>query len=327
MLRLTRPIESDTSKRTPQNGDGALVRNRTLRRIWVARPFYLMLLPGLVWYIVFRYLPMGGLMLAFKDYDFSRGIFGSPWADPWFKHFMLFFNSPYFEQLLTNTLLISLYKIFFGMVPPLLLAILLNEVRAEWYKRGIQTLSYMPHFLSWVIIYGILLALLSETTGLVNRWIVQLGGQPVPFLTSTDTFRSVLVGSDIWQNVGWAAIIYLAAITSIDPTLYEAARVDGASRLRLIWHITLPGVQPVFVLLLILRLGQILDAGFEQVYILYNPQVYAVADIIDTWVFRTGLQQLNFSLATAVGLFKSVIGLFMVLTANRVAQRWGGGMW
>jgi len=286
-----------------------------------------MLLPGLIWYLVFRYLPMGGIMLAFKNYDFSAGILGSPLANPWHQHFLTFFNSPYFGQLLTNTLTISIYKIAFGMLPPLILAILLNECRVLWFRRSIQTLSYMPHFLSWVIIYGILLALFSQTTGLVNRWVVESGGRAIPFLTSTHTFRSVLVVSDIWQNVGWGAIIYLAAITGIDPTLYEAARMDGASRLRLIWHITLPSIQSVFVLLLILQLGHILDAGFEQIYILYNPQVYEVADILDTWVFRTGLQQLNFSLATAVGLFKSAIGLVLVLAANRIAQRWGSSLW
>jgi len=326
MLRLTRLLDAKAEDVAPAPA-APLIRNRTFRRIWVARPFYLMLLPGLIWYLIFRYLPMGGLVLAFKNYDFSAGILGSPWANPWYRHFQIFFNSPYFEQILGNTLIISAYKIFFGMIPPLLLAILLNEARTYWYRRSIQTLSYMPHFLSWVIIYGILVALFSETTGLVNRWLVGAGGTAVPFLTSPSTFRAVLVGSDVWQNAGWAAIIYLAAITAIDPTLYEAARVDGASRLRLIWHITLPGIRNVFVLLLILRLGQILDAGFEQVYILYNPQVYAVADIIDTWVFRTGLEQLNFSLATAVGLFKSVIGLMLVLSANRIAQRWGGGLW
>ena len=327
MLRLTRLLEVKAQSPARTRKSAPLMRSRTLRRVWMARSFYLMLLPGLIWYLIFRYLPMAGLILAFKDYDFTAGILGSPWADPWYRHFMLFFNSPYFEQLLWNTLLISGYKIFFGMIPPLVLAILLSEARVMWFRRTIQTLSYMPHFLSWVIIYGILLALFSETTGLVNRWIVSFGGTAVPFLTSTSTFRSVLVASDIWQNAGWGAIIYLAAITGIDPTLYEAARVDGANRLRLIWHITLPGVRHVFVLLLILRLGQILDAGFEQVYILYNPQVYAVGDIIDTWVFRTGLEQLNFSLATAVGLFKSAIGFVLVLTANRIAQRWGGGLW
>jgi putative aldouronate transport system permease protein len=327
MLRLTRLLDAKTGGAAPRQAAAPFIRNRTFRRIWVARAFYLMLLPGLIWYLIFRYLPMGGLILAFKDYDFNSGILGSPWADPWYRHFQLFFNSPYFKQILGNTLIISAYKIFFGMIPPLLLAILLNEARTYWYRRSIQTLSYMPHFLSWVIIYGILVALFSETTGLVNRWLVGAGGTAVPFLTSPSTFRAVLVASDVWQNAGWAAIIYLAAITAIDPTLYEAARVDGASRLRLIWHITLPGIRNVFVLLLILRLGQVLDAGFEQVYILYNPQVYAVADIIDTWVFRTGLEQLNFSLATAVGLFKSVIGLMLVLSANRIAQRWGGGLW
>ena len=190
-----------------------------------------------------------------------------------------------------------------------------------------QTLTYMPHFLSWVIIYGILLAFLSQNGGLINRWIVEAGGESIPFLTSPQYFRSLLVGSEVWQNLGWGAIIYLAAIASIDPTLYEAARVDGASRLRMIWHITLPGIRNVIILLFILKLGHILDAGFDQIYILYNVQVYPVADILDTWVYRTGLQQLNFSLASAVGLFKSLTGLFLVLAANKIAQRWGEGIW
>ena len=296
-------------------------------RMWKFRALYLMLVPGLVWYVIYRYLPMYGVIIAFKDYNPFDGILGSPWADPWYKHFRAFYNSPYFSQTLTNTLLISLYKLVFGMAPALLLALLLNECRIGWFRRWVQTLSYMPHFLSWVIIYGILLALLSQNSGLFNRWIVEAGGRPVPFLTSPDRFRSILVLSDIWQNLGWGAIIYLAAIAGIDPTLYEAARVDGASRMRLIWHITLPGIRNVFILLLILRIGHILDAGFEQIYILYNPQVYRVADILDTWVFRTGLEQQNFSLAAAVGLFKSVLGMVLVIGSNRLARRWGGGIW
>ena len=306
-----------------RSGQGAGVATR----LWKFRALYLMLLPGLIYYAIYRYLPMYGVIIAFKDYNFFDGMLGSPWADPWYKHFQAFFNSPYFSQLLTNTLLISLYKLVFGMVPPLLLALLINECRISWFRRWVQTLSYMPHFLSWVIIYGILLALLSQNSGLFNRWIVEAGGSPVPFLTSPDRFRSILVLSDIWQNLGWGAIIYLAAIAGIDPTLYEAARVDGASRLRLIWHISLPGIRNVFILLLILRIGHILDAGFEQIYILYNPQVYRVADILDTWVFRTGLEQQNFSLAAAVGLFKSVLGMVLVIGSNRLARRWGGGIW
>ena len=185
----------------------------------------------------------------------------------------------------------------------------------------------MPHFLSWVIIFGILLTLFSQNGGLLNRWIVEAGGSSIPFLTSTDYFRSILVGSEVWQNLGWGAIIYIAAMAGIDPTLYEAAKVDGAGRLRMIWHITLPGIRSIIILLFILKLGHLLDAGFDQIYILYNIQVYPVADILDTWVYRTGLQQLNFSLASAVGLFKSVIGLILVLGANRLAKKWGEGIW
>jgi putative aldouronate transport system permease protein len=301
---------------------------RTLgRQIGKYRAYYLMLLPGIIYYAVYKYLPIYGIVIAFKDYDMLAGIANSPWADPWYKHFQAFYESPYFSQLLVNTVLISLYKLVFGMFPPIALAVLLNECRVDWFKRWVQTLSYMPHFLSWVIIYGILIVLLSQDSGIVNQLIAEFGGNPIPFLTSTEWFRSVLVGSEIWQNLGWGAIIYLAAMAGIDPTLYEAARVDGASRLRMIWHITLPGIRNVIVLLLILRLGQMMDAGFDQIYILYNIHVYPVADILDTWVFRTGLEQWNFSLAAAVGLFKSVIGLLLVLGSNSLAKKWGEGIW
>lgn len=300
---------------------------RMWRTIWKFRAFYVMLLPGVIWFAIYKYLPMYGVIIAFKDYNILEGMLKSPWADPWYKHFQTFFQSPYFSQLLTNTFLISFYKLIFGMAPSILLALLLNECRVSWFKRWVQTLSYMPHFLSWVIVYGILLAFLSQSTGLFNRWLTELGMDAIPFLTSTDWFRSILVGSDIWHDLGWGAIIYLAAIAGIDPTLYEAARVDGASRLRMIWHITLPGIRNVIILLLILRLGHMLDAGFEQIYILYNIQVYPVADIIDTWVFRTGLEQMNFSMAATVGLFKSVIGLVLVLGSNKLANKWGEGIW
>lgn len=297
------------------------------KKVWGYRAFYLMLLPGVVYYIVYKYLPIYGLIIAFKDYDILAGIMDSPWADPWYKHFQMFVDSPYFTQLLTNTILISVYKIIFGMVPPIILALLLNECRVKWFKSLVQTLSYMPHFFSWVIIYGILIALLSQDSGVFNRLITEAGGDPIPFLSSTEWFRTILVSSEIWQNLGWGAIIYLAAMASIDPTLYEAAKVDGASRVRMIWHITIPGIRNVIILLLILRLGQVMDAGFDQIYILYNVHVYPVADILDTWVFRTGLEQWNFSLAAAVGLFKSLIGLVLVFGSNALARRWGEGIW
>ncbi|WP_375790250.1 ABC transporter permease [Paenibacillus agricola] len=287
----------------------------------------MMLLPGVIYYILFRYVPMYGVIIAFKDFNLLEGIVSSPWADPWYKHFQIFFNSPYFVQLMVNTSLISFYKLIFGMIPPIMMALMLNECRVRWLKTLIQTLTYMPHFLSWVIIYGILISLFSQSSGLFNRWIQESGGTSIGFMTSLDYFRSILVGSEIWKDLGWGAIIYLASMTAIDPTLYEAARVDGAGRLRMIWHITLPGIRNVIILLFILKLGHIMDAGFDQIYILYNIQVYQVADILDTWVFRTGLQQLNFSLGAAVGLFKSAIGLVLVLGANHLSKKWGDGIW
>ncbi|WP_231571185.1 ABC transporter permease [Gordoniibacillus kamchatkensis] len=300
---------------------------KAIKSIRRYQALYLMLLPGLAYYAVYRYAPMWGSVIAFKDFNIVDGIWSSPWANPWYKHFAYFYNSPYFGQILANTFLISLYKIVWGMPPGIILAMLIYEVRHARFKKWIQTVSYLPHFLSWVIIYGMVFAFLSETNGIVNRWLKDYIFHTVPFLTSTDWFRTILVGSEIWQSAGWSAIIYLAALAGIDPTLYEAARCDGAGRLRMLWHISLPGIRSVIVLLLILKLGHILDAGFDQIYIMYNVHVYPVSDIIDTWVFRVGLEQLNFSLGAAVGLFKSLIGLLLVVSANRIARRWGEGVW
>lgn len=307
--------------------NGPASGGRLWKRMWQMKALYIMLIPCLAWYFVFKYLPMYGVVISFKEYNFSDGIFNSGWADPWYKYFQMFFNSPYFSQLLGNTLLISLYKLVFGTIPSIALAIMLHECRVVWMKRWVQTLSYMPHFLSWIIIYGISVAFLSETTGLFNRWLTEAGLDAIPFMNSVEWFRSLLVSTEIWKDLGWGAIIYLAAISGIDPTLYEAARVDGASRMRMIWHITLPGIRNVIILLLILKIGSILDAGFEQVFVFYHQRVYPVGDIIDTWVYRTGLQQMNFSLATAVGLFKSVIGFVLVLGANQLAKKWGSAIW
>lgn len=298
-----------------------------LGQMWSFRMLYLMLLPGILYYSIYKYGPMFGAVIAFKDFNIGQGIWHSPWADPWYKHLRYFYESPYFLKLLGNTLLISLYKLLWGIPPGILFAVLLNEIRQAAFKRVVQTVTYLPHFLSWVIVYGMLLVLLSERTGLVNVWLRENFDFTIPFLTSNEWFRSVLVGSEVWKEFGWNAIIYLAAIAAIDPSLYEAARVDGAGRLRLIWHVTLPGIRSVIILLLIIRLGNILEAGFDQIFIMYNVQVYPVADIIDTFVFRTGLEQFNFSLASAVGLFKSVIGLILVVAANHLARRWGDGIW
>jgi putative aldouronate transport system permease protein len=286
----------------------------------------MMMLPSLIYYVIYKYIPMGGLTIAFQDYNIMDGFWNSPWVG--LKHFREVFTNREFVHLLSNTLLISLYKIGFGAIPDLLLAILLNEVRVRWFKKLVQTAVYFPYFLSWVIVYGMMLMFLSPGTGLVNFILKDWGFEPINFLTSNEWFRSLLVSSEIWKDVGVGSIIYLAAIAGIDPQLYEASVMDGAGRWRQVWHITLPGIRNVFVLLLILKMGGVLDAGFTQIYVMYNSLVYETADIIDTWVFRRGLEQMQYGYAAAVGMFKSVVGLIMIITANQIAKRFGDqGIW
>ena len=294
---------------------------RLLREFWDQRILYLMILPGILYFLIFRYYPMYGAVLAFKDYSVPDGIFGSPWVG--LDNFRQVFNSTYFTNILTNTLLISAYRFFFALPAGIILALLLNEVRIGWFKKSVQTVTYLPHFLSWVVVYGVLLAMLS-TDGLVNQPIQSLGGSPINFLANPDWFRTVLVGSGIWKEAGWSAIIYLAALTSISQELYEAASVDGASRLRRIWDISLPGIIPVVALVSLLSLGNLLSAGFEQVFVMYNPAVYRVGDIVDTWVYRNGIQGFQFSVGAAVGLFKGVIGMVLIVFCNWLARRLTG---
>jgi putative aldouronate transport system permease protein len=296
---------------------------KLMSRYWL---LYLMLLPGILYYIIFRYVPMAGLVMAFQDYKLIGGIFNSPWVG--FKHFETIFSGPFFERIVWNSFFISLLKLVFGFPIPILLALMLNEVRKKWYKQTIQTMTILPNFLSWVIIYGMVLALLSPSTGLVNEFIKASGGKPISFLTDESWFIVTLVASSVWAGMGYGAVIYLAALSGISPELYEAATIDGANKLKQIWFISLPGIMPVMVMLLILNLGSILDADFAQIYIFYNPQVYSVADIIDTWVFRNGIEQMRIGISTAMGLFRSVIGLVMVLSANKISRRITGlGIW
>jgi putative aldouronate transport system permease protein len=286
---------------------------------------YALLLPGLLYFAVFKYVPMMYIAAAFKNFNVLQGLWESPWVG--WQNFQLFFDGVYFYQLIGNTLLISLYKLVFSFPAPIILALMLNAVTSNGFKRTIQTLTYLPHFLSWVIIYGLLVAFLAPGTGLVNQLLTALHLDRISFLTEPDLIRSLIVGSDIWQSVGWGAIIYMAALTGIDPSLYEAATVDGASRWRQLWNITLPGIRNVIILMLILRLSAILDVGFDQIYIMLNPLNQEKADVIETWVYRVGLQEGRIGLATAVGLFKSVIGFVLVLGANRLAKRFDGQIW
>lgn len=294
-----------------------------MRRVKRYRIVYLLLLPGLIYFAIFRYWPLYLAQIAFKDFQPLLGVEGSPWNG--FTNFMDFFQSYYFTQLLTNTLVISVAKLIFGIPPAIILAIALNEARYfPRVARLTQTVAYLPHFLSWVVVLGVLVSLLSPTDGLVNSAIVKTGANPIDFLASPDWFRQIVVSSDIWKETGWGTIIYLAALLSIDPGQYEAAAIDGASRVQRIWYISLPNIKDVIVLVTLLRLGSILDAGFTQVFALYSLPVYNVGDIIDTWVYREGILNFQFGLATAVGLFKGVVGLCLIFTANRAARRFAG---
>ncbi|HEU4326163.1 MAG TPA: ABC transporter permease subunit [Roseiflexaceae bacterium] len=305
-----------------QTSPRAEAARRLLRAIWRHRWLYVLLAPALIYFAVFRYLPLWNAQIAFKNFQPTLGVEGSPLVG--LKHFATFVNSFYFTQLIGNTLFFSITKLLLGIPLAVALAVALAETRIKMLRRMVQTASYLPHFLSWVIVFGILLMMLSPGHGLVNEIIKAFGGRPIAFLTSPDWFRWVVIGSDIWKETGWSTIIYLAALLAIDPTLYEAATIDGASRWQRIRHVSLPGILDVVVIITLLRLGTILDAGFGQIFVLYSLPVYSVGDIIDTWVYRQGILQFQFSLATAVGLFKGAIGLLMIVAANRIARRIAG---
>ena len=295
------------------------VARRAIRKLARYRWLYVMLLPGFIYFVLFRYLPLWNAQIAFKDFKPLLGVEASPWAG--FKHFTTFFNSYYFSELMGNTIFFSLMKLILGMPMAIILAICLYESALRRLRSLVQTIAYMPHFLSWVIMFGVLLMLLSPTDGLVNEVIKSTGGKSISFLTSPRWFRWVVIGSDIWKETGWSTIIYLAALMSIDLTLFESAAVDGANRLQRIWHISLPGIVDTIVIVTLLRLGNVLDAGFHQIFVLYSLPVYSVGDILDTWVYRQGILEFQFSLATAVGIFKGAIGLCLVVFANRVARK------
>ena len=303
-------------------------KKKLLKRIWEQKVFLLMLLPGVVYYLYFKYYTIiYGMALSVVKFNMRKGLAGSKILDPWYKNFQFFFESPAFAQLFGNTLFISLAKMLIGMPLAVMLAVLLFECTNKLFRRVIQTLTYMPHFLSWVVIYGMCFALLSETNGLLNSWNRQLFGKAIPFFSDKDVFRWLIIFSDVWQSTGWSAILYMAAISGIDPCLYESAAMDGCSHVKSIFYITIPSIMPVILLTLILRCGSILEAGFEQIFVMYNTAVRSSVDIFDTWVYRTGLENMNVSLASAVGLFKSVVSMALVISVNAIARRWEGSMW
>lgn len=296
------------------------------RRLYQYRWMYIFLLPAIIWYILFAYGPMYGVIIAFKDFKIVRGIMGSEWVG--LKHFIKMFHSSEFYRVVRNTLVISSLRICFVSTSGIVFALMLNEVRHLRFKKIVQNISYIPHFFSWVIICSILNEMLSPSTGLVNKLIVQLGGREIFFLSDRNWFVPIVILSDIWQSCGWGSIIYLAAISSIDPELYEAATIDGAHRGQLALHVTLPGIMSVIVIMMIMAVGNIMSAGFDQILCMYNARVYEVADIIDTYVYRIGLTKMDYDYSTAVGLFKSIIGLVLVVVTNTFANKLGQtGLW
>ncbi len=291
--------------------------DRLIRDIKLNKLIYLLALPGMLYYLVFHYAPMYGAMIAFKDFKVSLGVWGSPWVG--LKNFISFFSSFYFVRIMRNTLLLSLYSVLFAFPVPIIFALLLNELRSQRFKKLVQTITYIPHFISMIVICGMIISFTS-TTGIINKLIIQFGGEAVSFLGKSEYFRSVYIVSDIWQGFGWNSIVYLAALTNVSPELYEAARVDGAGRFKQLIHITLPGIMPTIVIMFILRLGHFMNVGFEKVFLLYNPSIYETADIISTFVYRRGIQEASFSYSAAVGLFNSVINLFLVICSNSISK-------
>ena len=295
-------------------------RQRLVRDFKRYKLIYLLGFLCLAYYFIFCYLPMGGIVIAFKDFRAARGIFGSKWADPWYKYFDQFFNGYYFARLLRNTLLINVLDLIFGFPAPIILALLLNELRSHSYKRVVQTVSYLPHFISQVVICGIILDFFSSS-GVINQIITLLGGNRVLFMQDARYFRPIYVGSGIWQGVGYGSIIYLSALSGVNVDLYDAAAIDGCNRFGRVIHVTIPGILPTVIIMLILKVGSMLSVGFEKIILLYNETIYETADVISSFVYRYGLQKGNYSYATAVGLFNSLFNFALLIGVNALSRK------
>ncbi|MBO9606741.1 MAG: sugar ABC transporter permease [Paenibacillaceae bacterium] len=295
---------------------------RSFRNDLRKRPLlYLLLVPVVVYFITFKYVPLYGEIIAFKQFRLADGIWGSKWVG--LEHFERLLHSSDFLKIVRNTLLLNVYALVFGFPAPIVLALLLNEMRVEWYKRLIQNLLYLPHFLSWIILGMIVIGLLSPSVGFINHVLKAFGMEPIYFMSSNFWWPLVYVFAGIWREAGFGTILYLAAMAAIDPHLFEAARMDGAGKLRQMWHVTLPGIRSTIALMLVLQMGRMTDVGFEQVWVLTNPMVTGVSDVMSTYIYRLGLVNLQYSYTTAIGLFQSLIGFALVLTVNRIIRAMG----
>ena len=299
------------------------VKRSPMRSILQRWQLYVLLLPTVAYLLIFQYYPMYGAQIAFKRFNVMKGIWGSPWVG--FDHFVRFFNSYDFWMIMSNTILLSLYELIASFPIPIILALSLNYVRTQFFKKSVQMITYAPHFISVVVLVGMMMQFMDPRSGIFNQLLGVLGVDPVNFMAQSGMFKSIYVWSAVWQHTGFACIVYLAALSGIDPTLHEAAVVDGASKIRRIWHIDLPGILPIAIILLILNTGQMLNIGFEKVLLMQNPLNLSASEVIDTYVYKVGLlsQAPSFSYATAIGLFKSVISLFLLLSVNKIAKKAG----
>ncbi|MDQ0914815.1 sugar ABC transporter permease [Paenibacillus sp. V4I5] len=297
-------------------------RTRTILKPYLRNwELYLLISPVLAYFIIFEYIPMYGVQIAFKNFVATKGIWGSSWVG--MRHFERFFDSYFFWRLITNTLGVSLYQLVVGFPVPIILALMINEVKQSriFFKKIVQTVTYAPHFLSTVVLVGIVVMFLAPETGMINKLIVLFGGQPISFITEPAWFKTIYVGSGVWQQMGWSSIIYLAALAGIDPQLHEAAKVDGATRLQRIWHVNLPGIMPTIVILLILNMGSIMGVGFEKVFLMQNDLNLESSEVISTYVYKSGIIQAQYSFSAAIGLFNSIINFILFILVNFAAKR------
>jgi putative aldouronate transport system permease protein len=318
-------VQSSQTDPVPHTDTNRWLKASTIKRIKQNIPLMLMFLPGLMFYMIFKYAPMGGVIIAFKDFNLREGVFGSPWVG--MDNFVQLFNQVQSLQIIRNTLLISIVGIVVGFPVPIILAIMLNEVRKMWFKRVVQTLVYLPHFLSWVIVGGIVLSLFALESGTINRWLESILGEPYPFMYEKLSWLIIYFSSGIWKEMGFAAIIYLAALAGIDPHLYESGSIDGANKWQQMLHITLPGISTTIILLLILSVGKVMDVGFDQIYNLQNSVVSDVSNVISVYIYQIGIQRGQYSLTAAMGLFENLVGFVLVLSANYIARKFNQGLW
>jgi putative aldouronate transport system permease protein len=310
-------VRADRNEPSNVKGKNNKIIKEIVRDKWV----YIFMIPGILYFIIFKYIPMGGIMIAFQNYHPFKGFFGSEWVG--FYHFQRLFSEPDFYKLLRNTLMLSLYNLGLGFPAPIILAIMLNELRLQWFKRSIQTMIYIPHFMSWVVVVSMFYVIFESRDGLLQNLLVTFGFDKFSIMMDLDLFRPMYILQTIWRDSGWGTVIYLAALAGISPELYEAARMDGAGRFRQIWHITLPGIRSTIIILLLLRMSEVLDLSFEHVFLLLNAMNREVGEVFDTYVYRVGLVNGQFSFSTAVGLFKGLVGLILVTICNWISKKFG----